>query len=59
MPLEQNILRYIQMNNNNTDNADDDSSTSISVAPTYDVNVSNVNGGNRNVFYLTGNTQVI
>ena len=47
------------MNNNNTDNTPDDTNTVIPIAPMYDANAFNGNGGNRNVFGLTGNTQVI
>ena len=47
------------MNNNNTANAADDANTVIPIAPMYDANAFNGNGGNRNVLGLTGNTQVI
>ena len=47
------------MNNNNTENASDDVNTVLSIAPMYDSNSSNGNGGNQNVFNLTGNIQVI
>ena len=59
MTLEQTVLRYIKMNNNNTENASDDVNTVLSIAPMYDSNSSNGNGGNQNVFNLTGNIQVI
>ena len=47
------------MNNNNTVNVSDDVNAFISMAPTYDVNAFNGNGGNRKVLDLTGYTQVI
>ena len=47
------------MNNNNTPNSAYDTNTVISIAPTYDSNASNGNGGNWNVLYLTSNTQMI
>ena len=56
MPLKWTVLGYITINNNNTANASDDSSAVIYIAPTYDANSSNGNGGNRNIFDLTGNT---
>ena len=59
MPLEWTVLGYIKTNNNNTANEADDANTVITIDPTYDANASNVNGGNRNILDLTGNTQVI
>ena len=59
MPLEWTVLGYIKTNNNNTANEADDANTVITIDPTYDANASNVNDGNRNILYLTGNTQVI
>ena len=53
------MLGYIKTNNNNTANEADDANTVITIDPTYDANASNVNGGNRNILDLTGNTQVI
>ena len=47
------------MNNNKTSNSADDSNTVIPIAPMYYSNASNVNGGNQDVLYLTGNTKVI
>ena len=59
MPLEQTVLGYIKINNNNTANDVDDENTVISISPNYDANASNGNGGNRNVLNLTGDTQEI
>ena len=53
------MLGYIKINNKHTANADDDANTVISIATMYDLNASNGNGGDRNVLYLTGNSQVI
>ena len=47
------------MNHNNTANAAHDVNNVIYIAPTYDSNASNGNGGNWNVLYLTSNTQMI
>ena len=47
------------MNNNKTSNASDDDDTAILIAPLYDSNAFNGNGGNRDVCSLTGNIQVI
>ena len=47
------------MNSNNSANSADDANTAISIAPMYDTNASNGNGGNQNVLGLTGNTHVI
>ena len=46
------------MKNSNTVNYFD-ANNSIPIASVYAANASNGNGGNRNVLYLTGNTQVI
>ena len=55
MPLEWTVLGYIKTNNNNTTNAADDANTIIPIAPMYDTNASNGNGGKRNVLDLTFN----
>ena len=53
------MLGYIKINSNNTYKSADDANTVIPIAPMYDANSFNGNGGNRNVLDLTGNTQVI
>ena len=47
------------MNNNKTENSAHYANTVIPIAPMYDGNASNGNGGNRNFLDLTGNTQVV
>ena len=47
------------MNNNKTASTADGTNTVISIAPTYDANGFNGNGGNQNFVDLTSNTQVI
>ena len=47
------------MNNNNTSNDADDANTLIPIAPMYDANASNGNGGNKKVLDLTDNIYVI
>ena len=47
------------MNNNNSANAVDDANTYVLIAPNYDANAYNGNGGNRKVLDLSGNPQVI
>ena len=47
------------MNNNNTSNDADDANTLIPIAPMYDANASNGNGGNQKVLDLTDNIYVI
>ena len=47
------------MNNNKPSNATDYANTVIPIAPMYDANASNGNGGNRYVLGLTSYTQVI
>ena len=59
MPLEQIVLGYIKMNNNNTANYADDDNTVINIAADYDANASNGNGGNQNVLDLAVNTHMI
>ena len=58
-----NLCQYNEQcgktNDNNTTNAADGANTAIPIAPMYDANASNDNGGNRNVLDLTDNTQVI